>query len=606
MSQSSMVFIWLLTALTGLSACKSASPSSGALRSEESLTETLVAPTLRLADLKTKQIDEWRQLFADGRASADLIPSIDRPEMIVRGEGYPLIFTTFPQLNTYANMIWNGKNLETHDGVTSLKNQFVAGTGINSVRIFNALVKTDANSRLADGKPVILLDYSIAAVPGIEAIRDELRLVSDGYTRTADGKKMRHRLFLGPTFLDPERTTNIISRQLATVWRTRPILFFALEFNEPADPAEAEVDHDTLESLCRMGPWRVRTKLICDMTRLAPGCVASLADCNPPPETIQPSSYEGQEAWLNLQNALPENLHLAADNMPREDHFQWHGHNVHLDRFERPHAKARVILLHGVGTNGRQMSMIAGGPLAKAGFDTVALDLPTYGVTTVNRNVTVRYDDWVDLVSDFINAEIARDGKPVVLYGLSAGGMLAYHAAAKNTHVAGIVGMTFLDQRDQTIRDRTFSSVFMARVGTEGVSLLAHTLLGGIEIPVASVGKMETLVNDPEALRIMMADGTSAGNWASIKFMDSYINYQPSIEPQDFSICPILLTQPEKDGWTPLDLSERFLNKITRVRKTIKILGNAGHYPIEQPGQTQMITEMTAFINQLQPVRDAR
>lgn len=42
-------------------------------------------------------------------------------------------------------------------------------------------------------------------------------------------------------------------------------------------------------------------------------------------------------------------------------------------------------------------------------------------------------------------------GRPIVLYGLSAGGMLAYHVAArvKPGVVKGIVGMTFLDQRVQ-------------------------------------------------------------------------------------------------------------------------------------------------------------
>ena len=45
----------------------------------------------------------------------------------------------------------------------------------------------------------------------------------------------------------------------------------------------------------------------------------------------------------------------------------------------------KVILLHGVGTNGRQMSMILGGPLSKDGFETIAIDMPTYGVTKVKK-----------------------------------------------------------------------------------------------------------------------------------------------------------------------------------------------------------------------------
>jgi hypothetical protein len=52
-----------------------------------------------------------------------------------------------------------------------------------------------------------------------------------------------------------------------------------------------------------------------------------------------------------------------------------------------------------------------------------------------------------------------------VLYGLSAGGMETYHVAAKNRKVSGIVGMTFLDQRIQQVRDETAYNRFMSRVG---------------------------------------------------------------------------------------------------------------------------------------------
>ena len=40
-----------------------------------------------------------------------------------------------------------------------------------------------------------------------------------------------------------------------------------------------------------------------------------------------------------------------------------------------------------------------------------------------------------------------------MLYGLSAGGMLAYQVAATNKNVKGVVGMTCLDQRMQEVRE---------------------------------------------------------------------------------------------------------------------------------------------------------
>lgn len=69
----------------------------------------------------------------------------------------------------------------------------------------------------------------------------------------------------------------------------------------------------------------------------------------------------------------------------------------------------------------------------------------------MNRKATVTYDDWVDLGCELVKAEAAKaPGRPIILYGLSAGGMLAYQVAARvPTLVKGIVGMTFLDQRVQ-------------------------------------------------------------------------------------------------------------------------------------------------------------
>ena len=44
-------------------------------------------------------------------------------------------------------------------------------------------------------------------------------------------------------------------------------------------------------------------------------------------------------------------------------------------------------MFHGVGTNGRQISMIAGGPQSKNGFETIMIDMPTYGVTEVGISI---------------------------------------------------------------------------------------------------------------------------------------------------------------------------------------------------------------------------
>jgi alpha-beta hydrolase superfamily lysophospholipase len=307
--------------------------------------------------------------------------------------------------------------------------------------------------------------------------------------------------------------------------------------------------------------------------------------------------YQVQKAWREIQSFLPSKYQLQPGQEPHEDWWTWRGHQIHLDRFPNSNAKARVILFHGFGTNGRQMSTILGAPLFRSGFETVATDMPGYGVTKVAPGVAIAYDDWVQAASDFIDAELARDSRPIVLYGLSAGGMLTYHAAALNKKVKGIVGMTFLDQRVQQVTDETAYNKAMSRIGAPIIRLSVGLGLGSMRMPMSLASKMSALVNDKAALNAMLRDRTSAGNWVSPKFLESYMSYKPVIEPEAFDVCPVLLTQPAEDRWSPLQLSQPFLSRIRRVPVHVAMLDNASHYPIEHPGLQQMHDAIADFVN---------
>ncbi|MDT4827868.1 Alpha/beta hydrolase family protein [compost metagenome] len=306
-------------------------------------------------------------------------------------------------------------------------------------------------------------------------------------------------------------------------------------------------------------------------------------------------TYSQQSNWRTIQLFLPESYQLQPGQEPEEEWWPWRQHRIHLDCYRNPEAPLKVILLHGVGTNGRLMSLILGAPLARLGFETISIDMPEYGVTQVGKGERVTYDDWVQAGSDLIDAELARDDRPIVLYGLSAGGMAAYHIAALNRKVKGVVGMTFLDQRQQSVRDGTALNLLMSRTGVPLAGLAARTPLAGFRMPMALAGKMHALVNDRQALKACMADRTSAGKWVTMAFLASYMNYQPVVKPEDFDVCPILLTQPAEDRWTPLSLSELFLKRIKRVPVRTVMLENAGHYPLEQPGLDQMVSSIRAF-----------
>jgi alpha-beta hydrolase superfamily lysophospholipase len=306
-------------------------------------------------------------------------------------------------------------------------------------------------------------------------------------------------------------------------------------------------------------------------------------------------TYATQPVWKEMQDFLPPEFRIQAAHEPTEEWWDWKGHKIHLDTYRNPEARIKVILFHGVGTNGRQMSMVLGAPLARRGYESIAIDMPEYGMTEVAKGALVRYDDWVQAGSDLIDAELARDDRPIVLYGLSAGGMLTYHVAALNKKVKAIVGMTFLDQRRQQVRDETALSPFMSRVGGPMMHFSAKTPLKTMRLPMSLACKMSALVNDKAALKVWLSDKRSAGNAMTLAFLSSYLSYAPVVEPEDFDVCPVLLTQPAEDRWTPLHLSEPFLQRIHKVPVSVVMLENAGHYPLEQPGLSQMVAAIDAF-----------
>lgn len=90
--------------------------------------------------------------------------------------------------------------------------------------------------------------------------------------------------------------------------------------------------------------------------------------------TVQsPKSFLSYPACFPLILLSPTRLRLVStkDHLPVEEWWENRGHKIHLDHWRNQAAKVKVILHHGVGTNGRQMSMILGVPLRSAGFDLV-------------------------------------------------------------------------------------------------------------------------------------------------------------------------------------------------------------------------------------------
>lgn len=308
--------------------------------------------------------------------------------------------------------------------------------------------------------------------------------------------------------------------------------------------------------------------------------------------------YGNKKEWKRIQSYLPKEYHLTIDTLPCEEWWEWKGHKIHLDTYRNAFAKAKVLLLHGVGTNGRQMTTILGRPLAEAGYEVVALDMPIYGETINKKETIVGYSDWVQCGNNYIDYELSKDERPIFLYGLSAGGMEAYHIAALNRKVKGIIGMTFLDQRDPVVVKITTSNWFWGCFGKSIATLMCKIGMPGFCIKMSIPSKMSALCNNEEALKAMLDDKTSAGNKVNMKFFCEYLEYVPNLEPEEFDVCSIILTQPEKDRWTPQFLSDQFLDRIKKVSVDKVILSNGSHYPIEDDALHDLRKYVIRFIGE--------
>lgn len=310
---------------------------------------------------------------------------------------------------------------------------------------------------------------------------------------------------------------------------------------------------------------------------------------------MRSASYKDIPLWNEIPKYIPQSNRLD-DSIPLLEQFwEWRGNQIHIDYYQRPDAKVKVFLLHGVGGNGRLLSFI-GVPVYRSGFEVIAPDLPGYGLSVINSGV-VDYYNWVDMVSDLVEYELSKDERPIVLFGLSAGGMLAYHAACKSRNVSGIIATNLLDQRLQEVRDGSAINKVVSRIGPRMLTILS-SINDGIMLPMKAVANMRAIVNDQRLVELLLKDKTSSGTSVSIRFILSLMNASPEIEPEDFAVCPFLLVHPEKDQWTPVNLSRLFFDRL-KCKKELVMLDNAGHFPIEQPGLQKLEISAVNFLNSI-------
>ena len=303
--------------------------------------------------------------------------------------------------------------------------------------------------------------------------------------------------------------------------------------------------------------------------------------------------YINERRWRKIQSFLPKQNRITKANAPAEESLRLGTTLLHIDHYIPSSPKGTVVIFHGVGGNGRMLEFIAV-PLWRAGYEVVCPDLPLYGLTEYKGKVT--YSDWIDCGTK-VCRYYGKQGLPLFVFGLSAGGMLAYQLACRLEKVDGLMATCLLDQRDPAVTINTASNRLTAAVGKPFLRI-THGLLGSVKIPMKAVCNMQAIVNDERVARLLMSDPLSSGAKVTLEFIHGMLNPDISPAAKDFRKCPALLAHPEKDNWTDVSLSRLFFDDLP-VRKELVMLPGAGHFPIEPQGLSVLENECLRFMDEI-------
>lgn len=310
--------------------------------------------------------------------------------------------------------------------------------------------------------------------------------------------------------------------------------------------------------------------------------------------------YAEHGYWERYQELLPEHVRLGAKPHPTEEWWSWQGHQVHLDRMKpSTPANTKVLLIHGGGGNGRLLVPLATA-LRDAGYESVAPDLPGYGLTRMPTNAVPDYDLWLTLLEAIVAEEKRREpSRKIVLFGLSVGGMTGYLLRARGANVDGVIATNLLNISDATVRHRAARSRLLSIVGG-GIMFNLHTIFDSVKLPIRLVAPLEKMSGNDQLVALLQNDPHIGRVRMPSKFFRTMAAVRPPTSSEPLRTCPLLMVHPGADRWTPTHLSEGFFDRIESKHKEMVILENCEHFPLEAPGLNTMLTSVEVFLDRVE------
>lgn len=299
------------------------------------------------------------------------------------------------------------------------------------------------------------------------------------------------------------------------------------------------------------------------------------------------NSYEASRSWTQYRDILNTRFGIRIDRTPRETWRKIRGHDVHVDVWEpEGRAKGTLILVHGGGGNGRVLAPFADFA-AGIGWRALAPDLPGYGLTRPAPAYRGDYAEWPAVVAELANE---TEG-PVVLMGLSVGGMTAAFAAEDAQGVDGVIATTLLDMGDPSLLVRAARWRWLGRLSLLGFRLMPW-LIDRLAMPVWLVAPMRAMSSDARMNDFFARDPLLGRLWVRLRFFRTmHARKATRLAPR----CPLLLVHPGADTWTPPDLSLPAYERVAGPKDYV-VLGNGSHLPLERPAFVELKERISRFL----------
>jgi alpha-beta hydrolase superfamily lysophospholipase len=303
-----------------------------------------------------------------------------------------------------------------------------------------------------------------------------------------------------------------------------------------------------------------------------------------------PDQYS-QHGHSARQRARAERAFRVPSLVPASEHFRRYGaYDVHLDLHEPAgEAQGHALLIHGAGANGRLLAPFAA-PLLARGLRVLAPDLPGYGITRGDSSRT-RYHEWIEILTE-IARELLAHG-PLVLFGLSVGGLTALRVAQKVPEIRAVVATTLIELGDPAVFDRVARSRALGMIARWTFHHLPW-LSDRLALPLSWLAPLERMTSDRELGALLRSDALLGARRVPLRFMRSLHEYRP--ERTDYDLpCPLLLVHPGADRWTPLALSLRVFDTM-RSEKELVVLSGGAHAPLESPAFAELCAAVEGFL----------